>query len=202
MAKRYLGYGYTNAQGVAKLEYDPSGNALSHSYTGVGAGKVDIVAESGTLQSETYSITDALYYDKAIQSEYNNTPYSSTSYLTRNENNTKIDGNGTRVRFGSNQALTGSGYTIKFHNYNSDSTSYIILQTGSNQNAKTFSTCGITGDNDVTITLTDTQMVVECGTSTKTISLSNSISGAWDFRFGTASGGSEIYYSDLMIYVS
>ena len=66
MAKRYLGYGYTNAQGVAKLEYDSEGNALTHSYTGVGAGKIDIVAESGTLQSETYNLLDCLFYDDGV----------------------------------------------------------------------------------------------------------------------------------------
>lgn len=63
MAKRYLGYGYTNAQGVAKLEYDADGEPLTHSYTGVGAGKIDIVAESGTLQSESYTIIDAILSD-------------------------------------------------------------------------------------------------------------------------------------------
>ena len=71
MAKRYLGYGYTNAQGVAKLEYDSEGNALTHSYTGVGAGKIDIVAESGTLQSETYEVLDCAFLDIATTGNTN-----------------------------------------------------------------------------------------------------------------------------------
>ena len=64
MARRYLGYGTTNAQGVATLEFDPNGDALSHSYTGVGAGKVDIIAESGSLQSERYTVLDCKFYDE------------------------------------------------------------------------------------------------------------------------------------------
>lgn len=62
---RHLGYGITNSQGVATLEYAPDGTSLSHSYTGVGAGKVDIVAMSGSLQSETYELLDCLQYDQA-----------------------------------------------------------------------------------------------------------------------------------------
>ena len=62
MAKRYLGYGYTNAQGIAKLEFDPDGEPLTHSYTGVGAGIMDIVAESGNLESDPYQVYDCLLY--------------------------------------------------------------------------------------------------------------------------------------------
>ena len=62
MARRYLGYGYTNSQGIAKLEYDADGEPLTHSYTGVGAGKLDIVAESGSLQSESYAIYDCIVF--------------------------------------------------------------------------------------------------------------------------------------------
>lgn len=83
MAKRYLGYGYTNAQGVAKLEYDAEGNELTHSYTGIGAGKIDIVAESGGLQSETYEIMDAIVLDRATSSDYTNL-FTSMTGITRN----------------------------------------------------------------------------------------------------------------------
>ena len=69
---KYLGYGVTNENGVAKLDHDSEGQEISHSYTGVGAGEVDVVAsldnpvESGSIVSETYSILDALFYDEAI----------------------------------------------------------------------------------------------------------------------------------------
>ncbi len=66
---RYLGYGVTDENGIAKLDHDPQGNPITHSYTGTGAGKVDIVAslddeiDDSSLVSETYSIMDCLFYD-------------------------------------------------------------------------------------------------------------------------------------------
>jgi hypothetical protein len=65
----YLGYGVTDSNGKAKLEYDAQGNPLTHSYTGTGAGEVDIVASldseitDGSLVSETYSVLDCSYFD-------------------------------------------------------------------------------------------------------------------------------------------
>lgn len=100
MAKRYLGYGYTNAQGIAKLEYDENGDPLTHSYTGVGAGKINIVAESGTLQSEQYELLDALFYDEGIQSSYNQnwTNYNNVLTISRDTSGTlmknETEGNG------------------------------------------------------------------------------------------------------------
>ena len=124
MAKRYLGYGYTNAQGIAKLEFDADGEPLSHSYTGVGAGKIDIVAESGSLQSETYSILDAIYYDDCstdTKSKYyiNNADGTAKSY----ENNsikvvcgTNSSRNYLFLRTQENSGLLASlqGNTVKF----------------------------------------------------------------------------------------
>ena len=63
----YLGYGTTNSNGVAKLDHDANGDALTDSYTGVGAGEVDIVASMdspsdisvSSLQSDPYQVIDA-----------------------------------------------------------------------------------------------------------------------------------------------
>lgn len=64
MARRYLGHGITNAQGIATLDHDPiDGEPMAHSYTGVGAGKVDIVAKNGSLVSEPYALWDVIKYD-------------------------------------------------------------------------------------------------------------------------------------------
>ena len=55
---RYLGYGITNENGVAQLKYDENGDELEHSYTGVGAGEIDVLASldypvsSGSIVSE------------------------------------------------------------------------------------------------------------------------------------------------------
>lgn len=67
MVKRYLGYGITNANGVAKLEYAPDGTALTHSYTGVGAGKIDVIAKSGDLESSIYELVDCLFYNNKTE---------------------------------------------------------------------------------------------------------------------------------------
>jgi len=66
-----IGYGVTDETGVAKLDHDMSGNTLSHSYTGTGAGEVDIVSSlddpteisSSSVQSVPFEVLDA----KAIQ---------------------------------------------------------------------------------------------------------------------------------------
>ena len=75
---RYLGYGITDENGVAKLKYDPNGDEMAHSYTGVGAGEVDIVAStddpqhiSGTSLQETYPLLDATFYDKGLSGDGN-----------------------------------------------------------------------------------------------------------------------------------
>lgn len=68
---RYLGYGTTNSQGVAKLDHDANGYEISHSYTGTGVGKVDVVASldssitSSSVVSNTYEVLDATFYDTA-----------------------------------------------------------------------------------------------------------------------------------------
>ena len=67
---RYLGYGVTNENGVAKLEYNSEGQKRDHSYVGVGAGEIDVVASldnpvsSGSIVSETLSVWDTIKYDK------------------------------------------------------------------------------------------------------------------------------------------
>ena len=70
----YLGYGVTDSNGVAKLKYDSEGQEMDHSYTGVGAGEVDVLAStdnpitSSSIVSETYSVIDTLFYDNAVGS--------------------------------------------------------------------------------------------------------------------------------------
>lgn len=76
----YLGYGVTDSNGKAKLEYDAQGNHLTHSYTGTGAGEVDIVASldssitDSSLVSETYEIDDCYWIEtgSTISGMYSN----------------------------------------------------------------------------------------------------------------------------------
>ena len=69
---KYLGYGITNENGVAQLKYDENGDELEHSYTGVGAGEVDVLASldkpitDGSIVSETLSVIDASFIDTGL----------------------------------------------------------------------------------------------------------------------------------------
>ena len=69
---KYLGYGVTNSEGVAHLDHDADGEPIDHSYTGVGAGEIDVLASldnpivDGSIVSETYSVWDYLFYDDGI----------------------------------------------------------------------------------------------------------------------------------------
>ena len=73
MAKyRYMGYGTTDSNGIAKLDHDAQGQAITHSYTGTGAGEIDVVASldeeivDSSIVSETYEVLDCLVYDDGI----------------------------------------------------------------------------------------------------------------------------------------
>ena len=78
----YLGYGTTDENGIAKLDHDADGKEISHSYTGTGAGEIDIVASldnastisDSSIQSATYEIWDCLFYLECT-SETNNWSY-------------------------------------------------------------------------------------------------------------------------------
>ena len=51
---KYLGYGYTNDNGIATLDYDANGNPLQSSgLVGTGAGKLDVVASLDDLSGIT-----------------------------------------------------------------------------------------------------------------------------------------------------
>jgi hypothetical protein len=71
---KYLGYGVTNSKGKAKLDHDKNGDPITHSYTGTGAGELDIIASldnpstisDSSIQSEIYSLLDNIAYDDGI----------------------------------------------------------------------------------------------------------------------------------------
>lgn len=88
MSKRLIGYGYTNANGVATLDYDAEGNELSSSgYVGQGVGNVDIsasaVIDGSTFVSEIYEVLDCIKYDTGIDGTASNIWSNQTTYLSR-----------------------------------------------------------------------------------------------------------------------
>ena len=66
MANRRIGYGYTNSQGIAKLDhiYVDGGDPIpvDHSYTGQGVGHMDIFAISSGVRSDTFDLLDCIWY--------------------------------------------------------------------------------------------------------------------------------------------
>lgn len=59
----YLGYGTTDSNGVAKLDHDANGDAISHSYTGTGAGKIDVVASLEDISDLTINVNPSTIND-------------------------------------------------------------------------------------------------------------------------------------------
>ena len=84
MAKQLIGTAVTNENGVATF-----------TYTGTGAGKLNIVAESGSLVSETYEIWDYLVYDDGVHSEYDKWTATGSPTIVRGNEYTEITTNGT-----------------------------------------------------------------------------------------------------------
>ena len=103
---RYLGYGTTDSNGIAKLDHDENGSAITHSYTGSGVGEVDIVASldeeivEGSIVSETYSIIDATWIDDG------------TMNIWYNQQNTQVD---TSSREYKRLYTTGSSFIYRFN---------------------------------------------------------------------------------------
>ena len=68
MARRLIGTGTTDSTGK-----------ISVSYTGTGAGKLQLVAVQGNLTSETYELHDCIVFDKAVtESKYDGWIYNTT----------------------------------------------------------------------------------------------------------------------------
>ena len=97
--KRLIGYGYTNSSGIATLDYDASGTAISPSgYSGSGKGLTDIQAEmheDNTVHSSPIEITDALFYDKGLSGtgQHNDNWFNVQNRLkiTRESDGTKLE---------------------------------------------------------------------------------------------------------------
>ena len=95
---KYLGYGVTNSKGKAKLDHDKNGDPITHSYTGAGAGELDIIASldnpstisDSSIQSEIYSLYDVLFKDIGTSSDYTDWRTSSTVDIARNTEYTTV----------------------------------------------------------------------------------------------------------------
>ena len=96
MARILIGKGTTNAQGIATMTEDATGEPIT-GYTGTGAGLINVEAEvtidGSSFVSETYPVIDAISYDTGIYGSAVNQYYlNNTTYLSRT---VETDGTGT-----------------------------------------------------------------------------------------------------------
>ena len=120
MAKRLIGTATTNSQGIATI-----------TYTGTGAGKLQFVAESGSLQSEIYELYDCLKVDDG-SSTYANTFGNETGNFTRSSTGATVYYDNSEgenaVQFSFASVLsTGSEVAVDMDII---SCSYVQIQTG------------------------------------------------------------------------
>ena len=93
---RYLGWGKTNENGIAKLDHNSEGQEIEHSYTGTGAGEVDVIAStdnpitSSSIVSETLPVLDTLLYDTGTDATHNIWT-GDTSNLTRGSEYSRLE---------------------------------------------------------------------------------------------------------------
>ena len=96
---KYLGWGTTDENGVAHLDHDANGDEIQHSYTGVGAGEVDVLASldkpitDGSIVSEIYSVLDCIWYDPLTETPLKNNWYSTNLNLNTDSDGTLITNN-------------------------------------------------------------------------------------------------------------
>lgn len=91
--RRLIGTGTTDSQGQVAI-----------TYTGTGAGKLQVMAECGDLQSETYTLYDVLFKDIGTAEDYTAWTYLSNVTLTRSDAETSITQ--TSSSSGASQYLT------------------------------------------------------------------------------------------------
>ena len=94
---RLLGTGTKNRQGIANLSKDPNEDRFT-GYTGVGAGKIDIIASDTSdpkdldaIISNPKTILDCINYDKATTNDHNDSMWSNTTRFIRGDVYTRIE---------------------------------------------------------------------------------------------------------------
>ena len=144
---RYLGYGITDENGIAHLDHDADGQAITHSYTGTGAGEIDVVASlddsthisDSSIQSETYEVIDAFLKDNGTTDT--SIWASSTATIDRNVSNeyTHFTGTGSSnavilVKNGVNDVFDYTkNWAIEFDGWNVNASNIYVYQGSSSK---------------------------------------------------------------------
>ena len=128
----YKGYGVTDSNGIAKLDHDASGNAITHSYTGVGAGEVDFIGSTdgpsdigdGSFQSEPCEVMDYIAYDNGLDTDYSNIWTGDTSDLSRTSEGSLFSS--TSLKTIKNSVLISGDFEATLFNITSPSFVFIL----------------------------------------------------------------------------
>ena len=210
MVYKYLGYGVTDSNGVAKLDHDAEGQELQHSYTGVGAGEVDVVASldnpvsQGSIVSVPCSVWDYLFYDDGITSPKtaNWTNYQDRITVSVDETGT------TLLRDASSSTgyyLTPSAYATPFIMefemvaISNKNTCGIDFAVSGSDNNKTFNNLVINAGDTIYLTYDGETIRTYRNGSTTPNELALSVSGNIDIGFYIAPNES-IKFKNLKIY--
>ena len=207
----YLGYGVTDENGECKLDHDANGDSISHSYTGTGAGKIDVVASldspssisDSSLVSETFVLWDTLFYDSGTTGTVNS--------------KWKINGgNGNRTSSSDGTTFENVDSSIRFDNFIQNNSSDIYfwnapfcveldivqiqgsarLQIFSRESSQFFNGCGAIGHWKITYDGTTLVATKDNGSPT---SYERNLSNA---RIGFyVSQGESITFKNLKVYL-
>ena len=133
---KLFGKGVTGSDGIAHITQKTSDNGETWTdttgYTGTGKGEVDFVASldkpitSGSLQSETYSITDAIYYDTGISGTASDIWYNQQNVVnTRGDTYSEIteDGGTAILRLKGINSIDKTNICVEFDVWQDGSTS-------------------------------------------------------------------------------
>ena len=199
MAYRLLGSGTTDSNGRA-----------THTYTGVGAGELDVVASldnpivSGSVQSEPYSIWDTLFFDDGVTSpktaNWNN--YQSRLTVTVDETGTTLLRDASS---GTGYYLTPSAYATPFVmefemvSISNKTNCGIDFAVNGNDNNKTFNALVINSGDAIKLTYDGTTIKVYRNGSSTPNEIALSVSGNIDIGFVVGVNES-IKFKDLKIY--
>lgn len=118
MARKYLGSGVTNSDGVA-----------SFNYTGKGLGKIQVVAESGELVSTSYDLYDVLWKDLGVSAtSSSDSAWNTTSSISVDVGNEYTElTQATSGSFGARTFQVPTGHTtFEFDVYPSETTSETV----------------------------------------------------------------------------
>lgn len=120
MARKLIGTGVTDANGEATI-----------TYTGTGAGKLNIVAESGTFVSETSTIMDYINYDNGIDGDSSDIWTGATSSLTRTATGSVFSSTSAQKLI--TTALISGDFEATFQAYGTDSPLWGVEDANSNR---------------------------------------------------------------------